>query len=103
MMRAVLAVTEPTALPIAMSTLPSAAAIRETSISGRVVAMDTMVAPMIKVGMRSAPAIQLAASTNQSPPLMIISAPMANTSRLIAITSMFFDPSHKKIQARRRT
>ena len=43
----VFAVTEPIALPIAISTFPCAAAIIETIISGRVVATLTIVAPMI--------------------------------------------------------
>ena len=74
----VLAVTEPTALPTAISALPSSAAKTETSISGRVVAKLTMVAPMMNLGMPDASAIQLAASTNRSPPLMMHTSPAAN-------------------------
>ena len=61
--RPMFAVTLPTALPTAMSTFPWAAAIRETSISGRVVARLTMVAPTISFGTPLTSAIQEAAST----------------------------------------
>ena len=49
-MRPVLAVTEPTALPTAMSALPSRAENTDTSISGMVVAKLTTVAPMMNFG-----------------------------------------------------
>ena len=74
----VLAVTEPTALPTAISALPSSAAKTDTSISGRVVAKLTMVAPMMNLGMPDASAIHPAASTNRSPPLMMHTSPAAN-------------------------
>lgn len=76
--RAVFAVTEPTALPMAISVFPSAAAIQDTIISGIVVARLTMVAPMINVGIFSARAIQLAASTKKSPPFTTRAIPKAN-------------------------
>lgn len=50
----------------------------ETKISGIVVATLTIVAPMIKVGMPDTSAIQLAASTNQSPPLTTKMMPSAS-------------------------
>ena len=81
MMSPVLAITEPTALPIAMSTFPPAAAITETIISGIVVARLTMVAPMMKVGISMALAIQPAASTKASPPLTTRAIPTANSMR----------------------
>ena len=71
MMRPRLAVTLPTALPTAMSAFPCAAAMADTSSSGRVVARLTMVAPTISLGIPLTSAIQEAASTNQSPPFTI--------------------------------
>lgn len=50
MIRARLAVTLPTALPMAISTLPSKAAMEDTRSSGRVVAKLTTVAPTISLG-----------------------------------------------------
>ena len=50
MIRPILAVTLPIALPIAMSTLPSPAAIADTKSSGSVVAMLTTVDPTISLG-----------------------------------------------------
>ena len=92
-----LAVTEPTALPTAMSALPCRAAKTDTSISGMVVAKLTTVAPMMNLGMPEASAIQLAASTNRSPPLMMHSSPAANNSstmnRLPPVKSMPMIPS----------
>ena len=79
MIMPVLAVTEPMALPIAISVLPSAAAIVETMISGSVVAMDTTVAPIRNCGRPEASAIHVAASTNQSPPLTINASPSRNS------------------------
>ena len=63
MMRPMLAVTEPTALPTAMPMEPLAEAISDTSSSGSVVHRLTMVAPMMNLGMPETSAIQLAAST----------------------------------------
>ena len=80
MIRPVLQVTEPMALPTAMSTLPPTAAMMDTSISGSVVAMDTMVAPTMNFGMPEASAIQLAASTKKSPPLTTRIRPSTNNS-----------------------
>ena len=77
---AVFAVTEPTALPTAMSTLPSTAAMTDTIISGSVVARLTIVAPTINFGMPETSAIQLAASTKRSPPLTISTRPITNNS-----------------------
>ena len=81
MIRPVLAVTEPTALPTAMSALPSRAENTDTSISGMVVATLTTVAPMMNFGMPEASAIHVAASTKKSPPLMMHTSPAANSSR----------------------
>ena len=81
MISPVLAVTEPTALPTAISALPSKAANTDTIISGIVVAKLTTVAPMMNFGMRDASAIHVAASTKKSPPLMMHSSPAANSSR----------------------
>ena len=79
----ILAVTEPTALPTAMSTLPSSAANTDTSISGSVVAKLTTVAPMMNLGMPEASAIHVDASTNQSPPLMMHRRHSPNRTRII--------------------
>ena len=81
MIRPVLAVTEPTALPMAMSALPSSAEKTDTSISGMVVAKLTTVAPMMNLGIPEASAIHVAASTKKSPPLMMHTRPAANSSR----------------------
>lgn len=78
MIRPRLADTEPTALPMAISVCPSAAAMTETMISGRVVATETMVAPMRNLGIPEASAIHDAASTNQSPPLTMSPRPTRN-------------------------
>ena len=74
----ILAVTLPTALPIDMSTFPWRAAIIETSISGMVVARLTIVAPMISLGTPLTSAIQEAASTKKSPPFTIRTIPKRN-------------------------
>ena len=76
--RPMFALTDPTALPTARPMLPSAAPIVETKISGRVVAIETIVAPIIKRGTPLTSAIQLDASTNQSPPLTIRTIPTAS-------------------------
>ena len=80
MIRPVFAVTEPTALPTAISFLPSRLAITDTSSSGIVVAKLTIVAPTINEGMLAALAIKLEASTNQSPPLITSTIPSINKS-----------------------
>ena len=90
-MRPVFAVTDPMALPMAISVLPSAAAIVETMTSGMVVATETMVAPMMNCGIPEAAAIQLAASTNQSPPLTISTIPSRN--KTMVINSSMVDSS----------
>ena len=104
MMRPRLAVTEPMALPTAMSFLPARLAITETIISGSVVARLTMVAPIMKGGMLAARAIQLAESTNQSPPLTTSTMPTANSrtdiQMLIKNTSVF---AFAKTEAIKRT
>ena len=82
MMSPVLAVTEPMALPMAMSACPFEAAIELTNSSGSVVASETMVAPTMKRGMPETSAIQPAASTNQSPPLMMQTRPSMNSSMM---------------------
>ena len=53
------AVTEPTALPMVISTFPSLAAIADTISSGNVVATLTIVAPIINVGTPDALAMAL--------------------------------------------
>ena len=85
----VLAVTEPIALPVAISTEPEAAAITETSISGRVVARETIVAPMMNWGMPDTDAIHEAASTNQSPPFIMHMSPAANRTNTIILLNTF--------------
>ncbi len=88
----VLAVTLPIALPMARSACPCAAAMVDTSSSGRVVARLTTVAPMRNCGIPLAAAIQQAASTNKSPPFTVSTNPRKNIthasqSPAIAITS----------------
>ena len=82
----VFAVTDPTAFPMAMSALPCAAASRDTSSSGMVVARETMVAPMMNFGMPDTSAIQLAASTNRSPPLTVSTMPNTNSATVPQIS-----------------
>ena len=69
------AVTEPTALPIAIALEPRDAPKQETISSGRVVARLTTVAPTIKCGIPETSAIQTAASTKRSPPFIISISP----------------------------
>ena len=94
-MRPVLAVTEPTALPTAMSAFPSKAENSDTSSSGMVVAKLTTVAPMINFGMPVDSAIHVAASTNRSPPFMIQNRPAPNRAstknRLLPVRSSGMD------------
>ena len=105
----VLAVTLPTALPMASSDCPCAAAMVDTSSSGRVVARLTTVAPMRNCGIPLAAAIQQAASTNKSPPFTVSTRPsknitLASQSPAIAITSkkrmqgQGFGEPHKKFR-----
>ena len=56
---------------------PSMAAMTDTKISGRVVAMLMMVAPMMNLGILVTSATQTAPSTNQSPPFTISTTPSA--------------------------
>jgi len=84
----VLAVTEPTAFPTAISFLPSKDAMADTIISGNVVAILTIVAPIIKVGIPNALAIQLAASTKRSPPFTTQITPIIKIS---TITNTFIN------------
>ena len=72
------AVTDPIALPMAISALPERAAKTETIISGNVVARLTTVAPTITFGIPETSAIHAAASTNTSPPLIIRAIPIRN-------------------------
>ena len=85
MIKPVLAVTEPIAFPTLIPTcpmapaispasarcLPSMAPITDTNNSGKVVARETIVAPMINLGIPLFSAIQLLASTKKSPPFTI--------------------------------
>ena len=95
MIRPMLAVTLPTALPMAMSTLPFAAAMTETSISGRVVARLTIVAPTISFGMPLTSAIQDAASTKKSPPFTMNTIPTRN--KKITVANSIFPTSFFRI------
>ena len=103
----VFAVTEPTALPTAMSAFPSSAEKTDTSISGIVVAKLTTVAPIMNFGMPDASAIHVAASTKKSPPLMMHTSPAANSSRtknmLLPVKSrlIFISPSRSNAQKKR--
>ena len=92
MIRPTLAVTEPTALPTAMPMEPLAEAISDTSSSGSVVARLTMVAPIRNLGMPETSAIQLAASTKKSPPLMISARPSRNNNTIAMALMSFFPP-----------
>ena len=77
--KAVFAVTDPIALPAAISACPDSAAITDTKISGKVVATETMVAPMMNGGIPDADAIHAAASTKRSPPRIMQNSPSANS------------------------
>ena len=92
MISVVLAVTEPTALPMASCAEPFMAALTETNSSGRVVAKDTMVAPTTNLGMPVTSANQDAESTNQSPPLMVRKRP---TRKIPAATPSSAPPSRE--------
>ncbi len=91
---AVFAVTEPMAFPAAISTLPFAVAIILTIISGSVVAIETIVAPITNFGTPATSAIQLAESTNQSPPLIIKIRPIKNKPYINTV-SIIYPPSFK--------
>ena len=78
-----------------VSTFSCAAAITETSTSGKVVAILTMVAPMISLGIPLLSAIHVEASTKKSPPLMIRSIPRANSK--IVVTSSILISSRFRI------
>ena len=88
MISAVLAVTEPMALPMAMSACPLEAAMLLTISSGSVVATETIVAPTMNRGTPDTSAIHPAASTNQSPPLMMRISPRANSRMMTARDSI---------------
>ena len=70
-------------MPVAMSVCPCHAAISDTMISGRVVASDTTVAPMMNGGIREADAIHTAASTKRSPPRMMQIRPRTNRRKIM--------------------
>ena len=80
------ATTLPTALPTAISIEPRAVAMTETMSSGRVVATETTVAPTRRGDTPRISAVQDAASTNQSPPLTIITMPRASSATESAIS-----------------
>ena len=88
-MSPVLAVTDPTALPIAISTLPFRAAKSDTRSSGRVVARLTMVAPIMNLGIPDISAAHVAASTKTSPPLIINPRPTINKI-IVTVSSILF-------------
>lgn len=91
-MSPVLEITVPTALPAASSVDPCIAAITETVISGNVVAMLTMVAPIMKAGIPAALAIQLAESTNRSPPLATRNIPAMSRTAADRMWCISFPP-----------
>src|SRR5690554_2969773 len=72
------AITDPYAFPIAKSTFPALDANTDTNTSGNVVASDTIVALIIKLGIPVILATYTAASTNQSPPFIISANPTNN-------------------------
>ena len=77
---AVLQITEPIALPYAISPWPLTADPADTMTSGRVVPIDTTVAPIRISGTWNRRAMPTAPSTNQSPPLMSRRSPSPNSS-----------------------
>ena len=86
MIRPMFAVTEPMALPTAMSYSPSTTPKSDTVSSGRVVHKLTIVAPTMNLGIPVTLAIHTAESTNQSPPLMIRTSPATNSRTTIAVS-----------------
>ena len=89
--RPMLAVTLPTALPTDISTFPWTAAMRETRSSGRVVATLTTVAPTMSLGMPLISASHAAASTKKSPPFTMRRIPIKNP-MMTAVSSIFAVP-----------
>jgi hypothetical protein len=85
----ILHITDPIALPIAISGHPLVDAIVETKNSGSVVARLTIVAPIIKFGIPVTLATHTAASTKMSPPLMIITKPTIKNKSGIIICKIF--------------
>ena len=85
-MSPIFAVTEPTALPTAISSSPPSTPVTDTVSSGRVVARLTTVAPIINLGIPVAFAIHTAESTNQSPPLIIRRRPRTNSATTIIVS-----------------
>ena len=76
--RAVLQMMEPIALPYAMEPIPFRAEVVETMTSGRVVPMETTVAPISISGRWNFLAMPVAPSTNQSPPKIRQTRPIMN-------------------------
>ena len=77
MIRPMLQMHDPTALPSAMPESPIDAAVTDTTSSGVVVARLTSVPPMTKRGIRSARPMWMLESTNRSPPLATRANPTA--------------------------
>src|SRR5690606_23606192 len=90
--KAMLHIIEPMAFPIAISECPSLLATVETKNSGRVVAILTIVAPITIEGIPVFLAIQIAASTNKSPPLTIVKRPMKKITKTITVSIFIHQP-----------
>jgi hypothetical protein len=78
---AVLQIIEPMAFPYAIAPLLFIAAVTDTITSGRVVPIDTTVAPIISSGIRKRLAIPTELSTKRSPPFISSTAPTTNKIR----------------------
>ena len=76
--RAALQMIEPTAFPYAISPCPMTADVEETITSGKVVPIDTIVAPITISDIRILRARPVAASTNQLPPKIRHANPKRN-------------------------
>ena len=82
---AVLAVTDPTALPIAIELLPENVAMVETKISGNVVAILTIVAPIINFGMLNTSAIKRLCPQIHLRPLLLKTGQQEKSKTVIVI------------------
>ena len=85
--KAVLQIMDPIALPYDIAPSPSAALVADTMTSGRVVPMETTVAPTMISGILKRCASPVAPSTNQSPPKIRNTSPSIN--KMIVIAMLF--------------
>jgi hypothetical protein len=72
---------DPSALPNATSDSPFRDAVKDTKVSGMVVHILTIVAPMMIYGILNTVATQITESINQSLPLIIMTKPRINNTK----------------------